>query len=140
MQNMLFYLGIVFAALAVVLLIASVVMFFQFHVPELWRDSRGELERRQIEEIRNKNSDAANQRGKVNVFEELEKKAKVKRANTQSLNLSTGNTGNIRGGAASSNAPGGDRGTVVLSKSEKPLDPNFVIKKNIMYVSTSEVI
>lgn len=135
MQQTLFYLGIVSAVFAGAFLIASAAMFFLFNIPTLWRDSKGTLERRQIEEIRNKNSNAAGQSGRVNVFEELEKKAKVRKNNTQSLNL--GNTTESGPFARrSSNNPG----TTVLNNKSKAVNPDFIIEKNIMFVSTSEVI
>lgn len=134
MQEILFYVGIACAILAGIFLIASIVMFFNFRIPVLWKDSKGTLEQKQIEEIRGKNSNLANRRNKVNVFEELEKKAKVRKNNTQSLNL--GSTGSL--GTQPSNAE--EQGTMVLQSSSKVVNSNFVIEKNMMFVSTSEVI
>lgn len=136
MQEILFYSGIICAVLAVALLIASVTMFFKFDVRTLWKDSRGTLERKQIEEIRSKNSSAASRKGKVNVFEDLEKNAKVKKSNTQSLR--TQNTASAQ--LAATKSSGYDSGTVVLQNPSKPVNPDFIIEKNIMFVSTSEVI
>lgn len=131
MYEKLFMIGIVCAVIGGALLITSLSMFFGFHIPTLWRDSSGKLEQKQIEEIRKNNNAAANQRGKVNVFEELEKKAKVKRNNTFSLNA--GSTAESKKRIASVT------GTTVLNQTGKTFNPNFIIEKNIMFVSTNEV-
>ncbi len=132
MYDILFILGIVSAAIAVCFLIATIAMFFAFDIPALRKDMSGALEQKQIEEIRRNSSKAASQRGKVNVFEELEKKAKVKKANTHSLNVgpTTGFNKNS----------GNDAGTSVLRNTGKISNPDFIIEKNIMFVSTDEVI
>lgn len=131
MQETLFYVGIACGVLAGGFLITSIAMFFGFKIPTLWRDLNGAMAQQRIEEIRQQSSDAAVQRGKVNVFEELEKKAKVKKANTYSLNLST-----TTSGLANSSDPG----TSVLQSGSKAINPDFVIEKDIMFVSTNEVI
>ena len=131
MQETLFYVGITCGVLAGGFLITSIAMFFGFKIPTLWRDLNGAMAQQRIEEIRQQSSDAAVQRGKVNVFEELEKKAKVKKANTYSLNLST-----TTSGLANSSDPG----TSVLQSASKAINPDFVIEKDIMFVSTNEVI
>lgn len=131
MYETLFMIGIVCAVIGGIFLITSISMFFGFHIPVLWRDSSGKLEQKQIEEIRKNNSAAANQRGKVNVFEELEKKAKVKRNNTFSLNV--GST------TESKKRPASVTGTTVLNQAGKTANPNFIIEKNVMFVSTNEV-
>ena len=104
--------------------------------PRVYKALRDQLaavlqELKQIEEIRRNNSAAANQRGKVNVFEELEKKAKVKKVNTHSLNV-----GPTTGFPAHT---GGNEGTSVLRSGPAVSHPGFVIEKNIMFVSTNEV-
>lgn len=131
MYQTLFILGIICAVLAGGFLITSIVMFFGFNIPALRKDMSGTLERKQIEEIRKNTSAATSQRGKVNVFEELEKKAKVKKNNTHSLNVGPTT------GIPKRNA---DVGTSVLTSRAKAVNPNFVIEKNIMFVSTTEVI
>lgn len=131
MQHTLFIMAIVCGVLAGGFLIASVAMFFGFKVPSLWKDLNGAMAQQRIEEIRQQSTDAAIQRGKVNVFEELEKKAKVKKNNTYSLNISTTTSG------LGNNS---DPGTAVLQSSAKAINPDFVIEKDIMFVSTSEVI
>ena len=131
MYESLFIMGIVFAILAGGFLIATIAMFFGFNIPALRRDMSGSLEQKQIEEIRKNSSAAANQRGKVNVFEELEKKAKVKKNNTHSLNVGP-TTGFPQ---QQSNNPG----TSVLNGGAKSVNPNFIIEKNIMFVCTNEV-
>ncbi len=134
MQDTLFYIGIVCGVLSGGFLVAAVAMFFGFKIPSVWKDLNGALSQKRIEEIRQQSSDAAVQRGKVNVFEELEKKAKVKKANTYSLNISSiadkmqGRTENT------------DPGTSVLQSGTKVINPNFIIEKDIMFVSTNEVI
>lgn len=134
MVDALFYIGVVCAVLAGIFLITAVSMFFGFKVPTLWKDMRGTLEQKQIEEIRDKNSGAVRQRAKVNVFEDLEKKAKVRRSNTQSLHI--GPTTEQPQAAE----PVTDPGTTVLQKTAKAVNPDFIIEKNILFVSTSEVI
>ena len=131
MYETLFIIGIVCAVLAGGFLIATIAMFFGFNIPALRKDMSGSLEQKQIEEIRKNSSAAANQRGKVNVFEELEKKAKVKKNNTHSLNV--GPTTGF------STQPSSDTGTSVLSSGSKSVNPDFIIEKNIMFVSTNEV-
>ena len=131
MQETLFYVGIVCGVLAGGFLITSIIMFFGFKIPTLWRDLNGAMAQQRIEEIRQQSSNEAVQRGKVNVFEELEKKAKVKKAYTYSLNLST-----TTSGLANSSDPG----TSVLQSGSKAVNPDFVIEKDIMFVCTNEVI
>lgn len=126
-----FIMGIVCAVLAGGFMIATIAMFFGFNIPALRKDMSGALEQKQIEEIRKNSSAAANQRGKVNVFEELEKKAKVKKNNTHSLNV-----GPTTGFSTQSSR---DVGTSVLSSGLKSVNPDFIIEKNIMFVSTNEV-
>ena len=132
MYQTLFTIAVVFAVLAVVFLIATIAMFFGFNIPALRKDMSGSLEKKQIEEIRKNSTEQNKQRGKVNVFEELEKKAKPKKANTHSLNV-----GPTTGFGKKS---GADEGTSVLNNNVRAANPNFVIDKNIMYVSTNEVI
>lgn len=124
--------GILCGVVAVCFLITTVAMFFGFNIPDLFKNKNGMLEQRQIEEIRVKSSEAASHRGKVNVFEELEKKAKVRRNNTQSIVV--GPTTSPSKKAAM------DTGTRVLSQQTAPSNLDFVIEKNIMFVSTNEVI
>ena len=131
MYETLFVIGIICAALAVIFLISTIAMFFGFNIPALRKDMSGVLEQKQIEEIRRNSSAAASNRGKVNVFEELEKRAKVKKSNTHSLNVGP-TTGIPKGNA--------DAGTSVLNNNAKPANPDFIIEKNIMFVSTNEVI
>ena len=130
MYQSLFIVGIVLAVLAGASLVASIAMFFGFKVPTLWKDWNGTLEQKQIEEIRQKSSAAANHRGKVNVFEELEKKAKVKKPNTHSLNVGPTTAPNRRENA----------GTSLLQSNNGSVNPDFVVEKNVMFVSTDEVI
>lgn len=135
MSETLFILGIAFGVFGGIALIASVAMFIGFDIPALFKDKSGKLEQRQIEEIRRNSRLATNQRGKVNVFEELERHAKVKRG-TGSLVLGATTENPI---APHAPAPMED-GTSILSESDKVINPNFVIEKNIVFVSTDEVI
>lgn len=131
--NVLNIIGIILGILAVIFLIVSIAMFVGYKIPELWRNMNGSMEQKYAEEIRLKNNAAMQQRGKVNVFEELEKKAKVKKPNTFSLNVST-TTSSMGSGLQS------DQGTSVLQSIAKAVNPDFVIEKDIMFVSTNEVI
>lgn len=131
MYETLSILGIAFAVLAGGFLITSIAMFFGYNIPVLRKDVSGALEQKQIEEIRKNNSDLTNRRGRVNVFEELEKKAKVKKGNIHSLNSTPVNP---------SQQVYTDAGTSVLSSGAKQLNPEFIIEKNIVFVSTNEVI
>ena len=131
MYESLFILGIIFAVIAGSLLIATIAMFFGFNIPALRKEASGSLEQKQIEEIRKNSSAAANQRGRINVFEELEKKAKVKRNNAYSLNAATA--------AGLSSQRHADAGTSVLVDESISVNSNFIIEKNIMFVSTNEV-
>ena len=117
--------------LAVIFLIATLVIYFKYNIRALRKELSGSMAQRRIEEIRQQSSNAAIQRGKVNVFEELEKKAKVKKSYTYSLNLST-----TTSGIANSS----DQGTSVLQSSSKAVNPDFIIEKDIMFVCTNEVI
>ncbi len=130
MYESLFIIGIVCTVIASAFLIATIAMFFGFNISALRKDMSGALEQKQIEEIRKNSSAVASQRGKVNVFEELEKKAKVKK-NTHSLNV-----GSKTGFPTQSS---NDTGTTVLNSGTKSVNPDFIIEKNIMFVSTNEV-
>lgn len=132
MYESLFILGIICAVVSGGFLISTITMFFTFQIPALRKDMSGELEQKQIEEVRKNSNANSNRRNGVNVFEELEKKAKVKKNNTHSLNV--GPTTDPRVKAKN------DVGTSVLRRASKPVNPNFIIEKNIMFVSTDEVI
>ena len=129
MQSTLLILAIVCMAFAVVMLIVTAILFFVFNIPTLIKDSSGKLEQKHVEEMRKKNFDSAQQRGKVNVFEELEKKAKVKNPTTGTFARPNPQP------AASAN----DAGTSVLT-SPVVRNKDFIIEKNIVFVSTYEVI
>lgn len=131
MYTSLFIVGTVCAVLAGGFLIATIAMFFGFNIPELRKDMSGSLEKKQIEEIRKNSSAATSHRGRVNVFEELEKKAKVKKNNAHSLNV--GSTSDFK------TQHHYDAATSVLNNGPKAINPNFVIEKNIMFVCTDEV-
>lgn len=131
MYESLFIIGIVSAVLAGGFLITTIAMFFGFRIPALTKDVSGMLEQRQIEEIRRNNNVALSRYNGVNVFEELEKKAKVKKNNTHSLNVGT--TTNLK------RQNENEGGTSVLRRTMKPANPNFIIEKDIMFVSTNEM-
>lgn len=132
MQDTLFFIGILCGVFAGGFLIAAVAMFVGFNVPSLWKDLNGAMAQRRIEEIRLQNSAELVRRGKVNVFEELEKKAKVKKNNTYSLNVSTTTSGLTQNSA--------DSDTSILQSSSKVINPDFVIEKDMMFVSTNQVL
>lgn len=125
----LFYVGVVFAALAVIFIVASIAVFIGFRIPDLLREKKGILEKKQIEEIRNKKSVSIHQRGRVNVFENLEKEAKVKKTNSNSIRLKS-----VESSTSYENFD-----TAVLNK-VKAINPDFIIEKDIKFVSTNEVI
>lgn len=129
--------GIISVVLAVGFFITSLAMFIGYRIPALWKDSKGTLEQKQIDEIRAMRSTNANRRGKLNVFEELEKQAKPRKTGAQSIKFNTNSqsqTGNQPHDVVNSS------GTVVLKKTSKAINPNFIIEKDITFVSTSEVI
>ncbi len=123
------YFMIVCFVLAAVCFVAAIGMFFGFHIPILIKDMHGSLEKKQIDEIRNKNALNQHQRNKVNVFEELEKNAKLKKETSGSIRLKN---------RAQMNQP--QDGTSVLPAQRRSNNPNFVIEKSIVFVSTDEVI
>lgn len=125
------YFTIAFFALGGICLVAAVVMFFNFRIPMLIKDMRGSLEKKQIGEIRNKNAMSQHQRNKINVFEELEKNAKVKKPQ-ESIRL--------RSRATAVEQTREESGTSVLVQPARQVNPNFIIEKNIVFVSTNEVI
>lgn len=134
MQTLLI-LGIVSVILAVCFFIASVTMFILYRIPTLWKDSRGTLEQKQIDEIRSLRRSNINNRNKVNVFEELERKAKPKKTASQSIKLETTSNKTDSEKIAAKNSE-----TVVLKKKAKAINSNFIIEKDITFVCTSEVI
>ena len=138
MYELLFIIGLVCAIVAGIFLAVSVILFFAFNIPSLRKDMSGSLQQKQIEEIRKSSSDAINRRRKGNVFEELERTAKVKKHNTHSLNV---------GPTTDFTMVLGDEGTVVLDEGTVVLDENaaadnagFTIEKDTTYVSTTDVI
>lgn len=134
MHDTLMTLGIVCTVLAAGLFIASIAMFFGFRIPTVWKDSKGTLEQKQIDEIRAMRNNS-NRRSGVNVFEELEKQAKPRRTGSQNLKLKT--TASVNTGPEYKKL---NDGTVVLKKTAKAISPDFIIEKDITFVSTSEVV
>ena len=134
-----FVFAILFFALAAVGMFVSVILFAKFQIPTLIKDSKGVLEQKQIAEIRANSNNAAKQKNKVNVFEELEKKAKPKRSNTQSLNVRTSDSTDFSTyiGRRKSH---GDFGTTVLKRPAQQSVPGFVMQKDLTFVCTSEVL
>lgn len=129
MENSIWFAGVILAIIAGLFLIASIIIFFVLDISSLIKDKSGKLEQRQIEEIRRSKS-LYSKKSKVNVFEDLEKKAKFKRGNTQSLRIKT----------EVKPTPVVNTDTTVLNKSIKKVNPNFIIEKNIVVVGTNEVI
>lgn len=132
MHDTLMTLGIISVVLTVGFFIASLSMFIGFKIPMLWKDSKGALEQKQIDEIRQMRNRNAGLRGKVNVFEELEKQAKPRRNGSQNIRLNT--SGDL------SKIDTKNKGTVVLKKTAKAISSDFIIEKDITFVSTNEVI
>lgn len=130
MQEMLYYFGIVCAALGGVGLLATVGMFFGFHIPLLLKDYNGSLEQKQIEEIRKQNTGAARNKGKVNAFEALEKQAREQASKPVESDAET----------SALEAPVESGGTTMLQSMAKSVDPDFLIEKNILFVSTDAVL
>ena len=131
-----FYLAIISFVLAGGFLITSIILYFRLDIRKVIKNTGGALEQKQIEEIRAKNMGDAEHRGKVNVFEELEKRAKPKRSNTASLRVGT--TGSS--GSMAASRPAVTAGTTILQQSAKVVNPDFIIEKNIVFVNTNEVI
>lgn len=133
-MNVNYYDIIIIASLVLccIFLILSVVLFFKFRIPAVVRNLRGTLEQKQIEKIRDKSSDGANRRGSVNVFEELEQRAKPRINNTQRIKLQT-TTDSLKDKDEAA-------GTTVLTKPAKAINKDFIIEKNIIFVSTNEIL
>ena len=134
MDSTLMMLGIISVVLAVGFFVTSLIIFIAFKIPTLWKESRGTLEREQINEIRAMRSNNANRRSGINVFEELEKQAKPRKTGAQSIKLST------TADDITLEKENDSNGTVVLKKTAKAISPNFIIEKDITFVSTYEVI
>lgn len=130
MSSVFFTLTLISFICCALFLITSVVLFFAFKIPAVVRDMRGSLEQKQIEEIRIKNTGAAMRKGTANIFEELEEKAKP-RNNNAKVKLSV---------TACTSETGDSAGTTVLHKSPMVVNKNFRIEKNIIFVSTTEML
>ena len=120
--------------LSAAFLIASVVLFFRLHIPEVIKGLRGTVEQKQIEKIRDKSSEAAKRNSAMNVFEELERKAKPRINNTKRIKM-PGTTQEFSTDSSLST----ERGTTVL-KRRKNSDNDFVIEKNMVFVSTADIL
>ena len=129
--------GITLLVIGLAGLVATVAMFFKFKIPSLIKDMNGVSEQQLIAEIRRKNIKDG-QRVKINVFEELEKRSMATRKTTGRLN-ETGNTVSTST-FAQKPMPKINSDTVVLQEAAKSIGSDFVIEKNIIFVSTSEVI
>lgn len=131
MSSVFFTLTLISFICCALFLITSVVLFFAFKIPAVVRDMRGSLEQKQIEEIRIKNTGAAMRKGTANIFEELEEKAKPRNNNAKGVKLSV---------TAGTSETGESAGTTVLQKSPMVISKNFRIEKNIIFVSTTEML
>ena len=120
-----------------IFLATSLVLFISFRIPTVIKDMRGTLEKRQIEEIRIKNVDMSARKGSINVFEELQQRAKPRSNNTHRIKL-TDTTGGSTGSKSAVAAE--PQGTVVLQKSSYVISKEFRIEKNIIFVSTTDVL
>lgn len=137
MEKVYFVISIASYVIAGSAFLSAMVMFFVFKIPKIIKDSSGSLEQQQIEEIRLKNFKESRNRSKVNVFEDLEKRAKLSNK-TSGISLKT-KTGEELNQPISLNHTS-DPDTTVLQGSVKAVNPDFIIEKNIIFVSTSEVI
>ncbi len=122
------YLAIICYIMCGVFLVASIAMFFGFSIPKIWKNKSGELGKKQIEDMK-KDKYAKDE---YNVFEALEKKAKPRKGDTQNIKVNT--TTSTMSKTASS------EGTTLLQQSSKVINPTFVIEKNIIFVSTTEIL
>lgn len=136
MQEVLHIIGIICAVLAGAGLVISVLLFIRFDVPTLWKDRSGQMSQKEIDKIRQSSNNRDDQ---INVFEELEKKAKRRSGNTTS-SLQRG-TGFLNRDRARNTAPSAklEEGTSVLT-APKNGRPDFVIEKSIRFVSTNEIL
>lgn len=121
----------IFLGLSAVFLILSVFLFFKLSIPSVIKELRGTVGQKQINQIRDKSSEAAKRSSAMNVFEELEKKAKPRTANTKRIKM-PGNTSEITAGTTEEKT-----GTTVLKKKS---NKDFVIEKNIIFVCTNDIL
>lgn len=121
------YLAIICYIMSGVFLVTSLAMFFGFSIPKIWKNTSGELGKKQIEDMK-KDKYAKDE---YNVFEELEKKAKPRKSGTQNIKIKTSTYG--------SNETVSSDNTTFLQQSSKIINPNFIIEKNIVFVSTNEM-
>lgn len=144
------YIMIAAFALSGISLVVSVVLFFNFGIPGVIKDMRGTLEKKQIEEIRTKNTGAAQRSSAVNVFEELQQQARPRRADTKRIKVGATTTGNLvserlqTGGAppepeGTQLLPDNDPGTVVLTQTGAD-SKEFTVEKRLIFVSTSDIL
>lgn len=158
MNEVLKILSIVFFSLTGVGLITSLIIFFKFRISEVIQDLNGTLAQKQIEQMRER---ALNE-NKRQFGEDILESGFSETGNTSS----TGKTGRSRRvgqtGTTQSDNPIGvstnvengfklgslqnqlqvgnaQKGTTVL-QSNKVINPNFVMIKNIVYINTSEFI
>lgn len=125
--EILFIIGIILAVIAGAFLVTTVIMFFKFSVPSLRRDVKGVLEKRQLEEIRENGRMGTRHKESAEVFIALEKKAKLnKTPNRMNYALKPMPTQSVE--------------TSVLNKGGGAITPNFIVEKNIIFVSTSDVL
>jgi hypothetical protein len=156
MYQTLFVVGLICAVIAGAFLAASAIMFFAFDILTVRKSMgvNGSLAQKQIEEIRKNSSDAISRKNKANIFEQLEKTAKPKKFNTHSLNVgpTTGFTvppsdseGTVVLNEAGTDegtvvlAGGYDEGTVVLNENNPSLNADFTVEKDVVSVSSNDV-
>lgn len=129
MQEALSVIAIICFVLGGVCLAIAVTFFFTFRIRSVHQELKGTLAQRQIAEIRSKRDSAARQREKINVFEELEKQAKPRDNTAEKVRL-----------YAPTEVISQDAETVLLQQSARAVNPNFIIEKSVVFVSTNEVI
>lgn len=126
MNDAYYYLALVGFVLAGISLIVTVVLFFALDISHILGERSESLGRAQVAEIRAMNLDKVQQNRKINVFEEMEKRAKIGKTVDRAEPIPSQQP--VRSG------------TSVLQQPVEVIDPNFIMEKNIVFVYTDEVI
>lgn len=121
----------IFLALSVIFLILSVILFFKLRIPSVIRELKGTAGQKQMSQIRDKSIENARRSSAVQVFKELENQSKTKNTSTRRLKKTDSIT------TVTAEATAEPAGTTVLKKTA---DKDFVIEKNLVFVSTNDVL
>ncbi len=162
------YIIIAAFALSFIALVVAVILFIHYNIPAVIKDLRVNMEKKQVEKIRSKSFASTQRSSAANVFEELEANAKPRRATTRRLRTNTTDDLNASAGkdpttdkmgqapfsqTPAANAAGANNaavlppadinasanpGTTVLQRA--PESDDFVIDKNIVFVSTNALL